>query len=94
MARLHRTGQTSSLHSSFTFFFYFVIHFAANVPVGISVWSILLLLLFSVKNFYYINYIINGKTVLCCKEEIVLDYLTNSALSFKLYPNVCYSAPC
>lgn len=50
--------------------------------------------LFSVENFYYINYIINGKTVLCCKEEIVLYYLTNSALSFKLYPNVCYSAPC
>lgn len=47
-------------------FFCFKCHSAANVPVGISVWLSLLslLLLFSVKNFYYINYIINGKTVL------------------------------
>lgn len=40
MAQLHRTGQTSSLHSCS---FCFEINFAANVPVGISVWSILLL---------------------------------------------------
>lgn len=70
---ISKDGKTSSC----TFFLFFFPSFCLVFPaVGVSVRSISLL--FSVKDFYYINYIIiNRKTVLCCKEDIVLDLLQN-----------------